>query len=139
FPLSTHLAERVRRMLADRTAWKALPEPVSEWLDLQDAKSLIPAADDVLVETFPYGNRYYLVAYPFEGRLAHQTLGMLLTRRLDRAGAKPLGFAATDYALSVWGLGDISEMVAHGRIDLGRLFEEDMLGDDLDAGLAESA
>jgi ATP-dependent Lhr-like helicase len=139
FPLSTHLAERVRRMLADQEAWRALPLPVSEWLELQDANSLIPAADEVLVETFPHGNRFYLVVYPFEGRLAHQTLGMLLTRRLDRAGAKPLGFAATDYALSVWGLGDISEMVAHGRIDLARLFEEDMLGDDLDAWLAESA
>ena len=46
----------------------------------------------------------YMVAYPFEGRLAHQTLGMLLTRRLERARLRPTGFVASDYALAVWGL-----------------------------------
>ena len=93
----------------------------------------------MLVETFPRGGRHFLVAYPFEGRLAHQTLGMLLTRRLDRAGAKPLGFVANDYALAVWGHGDISGLIADGRLSLAELFDEDMLGDDLDAWLAEGS
>ena len=61
----------------------------------------------MLVETFPRGARHYLVAYPFEGRLAHQTLGMLLTRRLERAGARPLGFVANDYASPSGALGDL--------------------------------
>jgi ATP-dependent helicase Lhr and Lhr-like helicase len=138
FPLSTHLAERVRSMLADPGAWKRLPEPVDEWLQLQQRHSVIPARDEVLVETFPRRGHYYLVAYPFEGRLAHQTLGMLLTRRLDRAGAQPLGFVANDYGLSVWSLGDVSALAAGGRLDMADLFDEDMLGDDLDAWLAES-
>ena len=64
---------------------------------------------------------------------------MLLTRRLDRAGAKPLGFVANDYALSVWGRGDISGIIADGELSLAELFDEDMLGDDLDAWLAESS
>lgn len=139
FPLSTHLAARVRTMLADRHAWSGLPTDVAEWLGFQDERSVIPEPGEVLVETFPRGDRQFLVAYPFEGRLAHQTLGMLLTRRLDRAGAAPLGFVASDYALAIWGLGDMSRMIADGRLDLGRLFEEDMLGDDLDAWLAESS
>ncbi len=79
-----------------------------------------------------------MVLYPFEGRLAHQTLGMLITRRLDRWGAKPLGFVANDYGLSVWAATDLSALIAAGRIDLARLLEEDLLGDDLDAWLAES-
>jgi ATP-dependent Lhr-like helicase len=79
-----------------------------------------------------------MVAYPFEGRLAHQTLGMLLTRRLERAGARPLGFVATDYALAVWSLGDMGHMFKRGRPSLGQLFDEDMLGDDLEAWLADS-
>ncbi len=139
FPLSTHLAQRVRVMLADRSAWAGLPTDVAEWLGLQAERSVIPHPREVLVETFPRGDRNYLVAYPFEGRLAHQTLGMLLTRRLDRAGASPLGFVASDYALAIWGLRDISGMIAGGRLNLGQLFEEDMLGDDLDAWLAESS
>jgi ATP-dependent helicase Lhr and Lhr-like helicase len=139
FPLSTHLASRVRAMLADDTTWPGLPLPVREWLGLQAQKSALPTATEVLVETFPREDRHYLVAYPFEGRLAHQTLGMLLTRRLERARARPLGFVANDYGLSVWAAGDLSAMIADGRLDLDRLFSEDMLGDDLEAWLAESS
>ncbi len=139
FPLSTHLAKRVRAMLADRKQWKGLPLPVAEWLRLQDGYSQLPGIDDVLVETFPRGNRHFMVAYPFEGRLAHQTLGMLLTRRLERDGARPMGFVANDYGLAIWGLGDLSQRIADGTLKLDRLFAEDMLGDDLEAWLAESS
>jgi ATP-dependent Lhr-like helicase len=139
FPLSTYLADRVRHMLADRDAWSKLPDQVSDWLRLQDDFSFVPAADEILIETFPRAQRFYLVCYPFEGRLAHQSLGMLLTRRLERGGAAPLGFVANEYALAIWGLKDMSEMVRSRRLDLRQLFDEDMLGDDLDAWLAESA
>jgi ATP-dependent helicase Lhr and Lhr-like helicase len=139
FPLSTHLAERVRAMLADADGWTRLPTPVAQWLEMQQARSIIPARDEVLIETFPHRGRHYLVGYPFEGRLAHQTLGMLLTRRLDRAGAQPLGFVANDYGIAVWGLGDVSALAAGGGgLDMDELFAEDMLGDDLEAWLAES-
>ena len=139
FPLSTHLAVRVRAMLEDRGSWPNLPRPVHEWLQLQDEKSLLPDAEGVLVETFPRRDKHYLVAYPFEGRLAHQTLGMLLTRRLQRAGALPLGFVANDYGIAIWCGRDISLRLARGDLNLDALFEEDMLGDDLDAWLTESS
>jgi ATP-dependent Lhr-like helicase len=139
FPLSTYLAERVRKLLADKPAWGGLPDQVREWLSLQAHFSRVPAVRELVVETFPRGNKHYLVCYPFEGRLAHQTLGMLLTRRLERARARPLGFMANEYALAVWGLGDMSFMIRQGRLDLNALFDSDMLGDDLEAWLAESA
>ena len=85
FPLSTYLAERVRALLADPSHWDKMPMQVAEWLGLQRDRSALPPPGDLLVETFPRGNRNYLVCYPFEGRLAHQTLGMLLTRRMERA------------------------------------------------------
>jgi ATP-dependent Lhr-like helicase len=139
FPLSTYLAERVRKLLDDRRQWNALPEQVRDWLSLQRDFSRVPAVRELLIETFPRGGKHYMVCYPFEGRLAHQTLGMLLTRRLERARARPLGFVANEYALAIWGLGDISHMVRHGKIDFESLFAADMLGDDLEAWLAESA
>ena len=125
-------------MLADDHAWSRLPPPVAYWLELQRERSVIPGRDEVLIETFPRGNCHYLVAYPFEGRLAHQTLGMLLTRRLDRVGAGPLGFVANDYGMALWCIGDLSALIAAGKLDLDELFAQDMLGDDLDAWLAES-
>jgi ATP-dependent helicase Lhr and Lhr-like helicase len=138
-PLTTHLAERVRALLAHRGAWRDLPEPVRDWLALQDRRSVLPGEGRLLVETFPRGGRHFLVAYCFEGRNAHQTLGMLLTRRLERARARPLGFVANEYAVAIWALGDLSFMIRDGRIDLNALFDPDMLGDDLEAWLAESA
>jgi ATP-dependent Lhr-like helicase len=138
FPLSTYLAERVRGILASPEKWKKLPAQVGEWLSTQRWASVLPRADQMLVETFPRADKHYLVCYPFEGRLAQQTLGMLLTRRLERWGAKPMGFVASEYALVVWMLSDISLLIQSGRISLARLFDEDMLGDDLEAWLAES-
>ena len=130
-PLSTHLAERVRAMLEDPRRWRDLPPAVGEWLRLQRWRSVMPPADGLLVETFPRGEKQFLVAYCFEGRNAHQTLGMLLTRRMERAGLGPLGFVATDYVIAVWSL--------HAARDLDSLFDEDMLGDDLEAWMAESS
>ena len=101
--------------------------------------SRVPGVRELLVETFPRADKHYLVCYPFEGRLAHQTLGMLLTRRMERARVRPLGFVANEYALAVWGLGDMSFMIRQGKLDLNALFDPDMLGDDLEAWLAESA
>lgn len=139
FPLSTYLAERVRKLLADKAAWRGLPDQVREWLSLQADFSRVPGSRELIVETFPRGGKHYLVCYPFEGRLAHQTLGMLLTRRLERARARPLGFVANEYALAIWGVSDMSAMLRQNRLDLGALFDDDMLGDDLEAWLAESA
>ncbi len=138
FPLSTYLADQVRSMLDDPDRWHRLPEQVRDWLAIQDEKSILPKRDELLIETFPRGSRCYMVAYPFEGRLAHQTLGMLLTRRLERAGAQPLGFVATDYSLGIWGLEDMGRMISSGRLSLSELFDEDMLGDDLESWLDES-
>jgi ATP-dependent helicase Lhr and Lhr-like helicase len=139
FPLSTYLADRVRKIISDRDAWRSLPDQVRRWLEIQDWRSLLPRPQELLVETFPRADKHYLVCYPFEGRLAHQTLGMLLTRRLERARLRPLGFAANEYALAIWGLGDIAQKLERGELSLAGLFDEDMLGDDLEAWLVESA
>jgi ATP-dependent Lhr-like helicase len=130
-PLTTNLAARVRAMLHDPAAWSAYPEPVREWLELQQDRSDLPGPDDLLVEIFPRQGRWYMVAYAFEGRNAHQTLGMLLTKRMERAGTAPLGFVATDYVIATWS--------ANEPGDVADLFDHDMLGDDLEAWMAESS
>src|SRR5882672_10483097 len=139
FPLSTYLAARVRALISAPRAWAALPGQVREWLGIQRRRSRVPLPGELLVETFPRADKNYLVCYPFEGRLAHQTLGMLLTRRLERAKMRPLGFVANEYALAVWGLGDVAWALQHGELTLAALFDQDMLGDDLEAWLDESA
>jgi ATP-dependent Lhr-like helicase len=132
FALSTFLAKRVRRMMYDEAAWPALPADVREWLEVQRDKSLLPSEEEMLLETFPRGKRHFMICYPFEGRLAHTTLAMLLTRRLERAKVGPLGFVCNDYALAIWSLEPMD------GLDFDQLFDEDMLGDDLEAWLDES-
>ncbi|WP_395666595.1 ligase-associated DNA damage response DEXH box helicase [Methylocella sp.] len=139
FPLSTYLAMRVRRMLANEAEWSALPEQVVEWLGLQRLRSALPPPEGLLVESFPRGGRHYLALYPFEGRLAHTTLGMLLTRRMERAGLKPQGFVANDYALCVWSVADPAAAFARGATSLDELLAQDMLGDDLEEWLEDSS
>ncbi|MBW3617314.1 MAG: ligase-associated DNA damage response DEXH box helicase [Proteobacteria bacterium] len=132
FALSTYLAARVRRMIADEDSWIRLPADVQEWLHAQKARSLIPREDELLIETYPRGKRFYMVCYPFEGRLAHTTLAMLLARRLDREGVGPLGYVCNDYALAIWAVRPFDSL------DMDDLFQQDMLGDDLEAWLDES-
>jgi ATP-dependent Lhr-like helicase len=130
-PLTTELATRVRGLLARPDAWRRLSPEVAEWLRIQRWRSVMPPPEGLLVEAFPRGRKHFLVAYCFEGRNAHQTLGMLLTKRMERAGLKPLGFVATDYVLAIWSLRPASDMAA--------LFDQDMLGDDLEDWLADSS
>ncbi|WP_312489892.1 ligase-associated DNA damage response DEXH box helicase [Sphingomonas sp.] len=108
-PLSTSLADRVRAFLADRREWDRFPEDVHAWLEMQDRRSVLPRPGQLLVETFPREGRHYMVAYSFEGWNAHQSLGMLITRRMEAQGLKPLGFVASDYALACYGLEKVTD------------------------------
>ncbi len=130
-PMTAELSTRVRALLESPGRWSDLPAEVRQWLGLQRYRSLLPPAQGLLVESFPRAGKEFLVAYCFAGRNAHQTLGMLLTRRLERAGCRPMGFVASDYAIATWSLGRPSDIAA--------LFAEDMLGDDLEEWMAESS
>lgn len=129
-PLTTHLADRVRRLIATPTEWGRMPPDVQEWLSLQQEKSVLPGPDMLLVETFERDERHYIVIYGFEGRNAHQTLGMLLTQRMEKAGLKPLGFVGSDYVLSVWSLEPVT--------DPRPLLSPDVLEDELAEWMAAS-
>jgi ATP-dependent Lhr-like helicase len=111
-PLTTHLATRVQALLTDRAGWARMPDDVREWLEMQDWRSRLPGPDELLVESFPHGGRAYSVFYTFAGWTANQSLGMLITRRMESAGAAPMGFVANDYALAVWGLKPVHDPAA---------------------------
>ena len=121
-PLSTNLADRVRAFLHDRSTWARFPADVHEWLEIQGKRSVLPAPDQLLVETFPHHGRHYMVAYSFEGWNAHQSLGMLITKRMEKQGLKPIGFVANDYSFATYGLEPVTDPRA--------LFSADILEDE---------
>ncbi|HEX9955314.1 MAG TPA: ligase-associated DNA damage response DEXH box helicase [Allosphingosinicella sp.] len=110
--MSTNLADRVRNFLYDRGEWPRFPDDVRDWLEVQAYRSVLPRPEQLLVETFPHEHRHYMVAYSFEGWNAHQSLGMLITRRMESSGLKPLGFVSNDYALACYGLEPITDPAA---------------------------
>ncbi|WP_425336668.1 ligase-associated DNA damage response DEXH box helicase [Sphingomonas molluscorum] len=110
--LSTNLAQRVRTFLHDRAQWPRFPADVREWLEIQGRRSRLPEPGQLLIETFPHEGRHYMVAYSFEGWNAHQSLGMLITRRMEALGLKPIGFVSNDYALACYGLEPITDPAA---------------------------
>ncbi len=108
-PLTTHLADRVRAMLVDRAGWARFPDDVREWLEVQHWRSQMPGPDNLLVESFPHAKREYTVFYTFTGWNANQSLGMLITKRMEERGLLPGGFVANDYSLAVWGLRPVED------------------------------
>jgi len=131
FPLTTSLADRLQRLLADRKHWKTFPQDVREWLEVQTERSEVPKPGALLVETFPRAGRWFTAIYGFAGRNAHQTLGMLLTRRMYRMKLKPMGFVATDHALAIWSLEEPTAIES--------LFDQDILGDELEEWITDSS
>ncbi len=108
FATSTQLSERVLAMFQQDT-WPALPDHTAEWLHLQREVSKLPEPDRILVESFEYHDRHYTCVYGFAGRNAQQTLGLLLTQRMEQSGLAALGFVATDYATLIWGLEPVTD------------------------------
>jgi ATP-dependent helicase Lhr and Lhr-like helicase len=129
-PLSTNLAARVRGLFNSPDRWAEMPGEVREWLEIQQLRSRLPGIDDLLVETFDRDGRWFMIAYGFAGRNAHQTLGMLLTQRMEAAGLQPLGFVGSDYMVAVWSLQRVT--------DPAPLFSPDVFEDELAEWMAAS-
>ncbi|MDQ4419018.1 ligase-associated DNA damage response DEXH box helicase [Sphingobium sp. DEHP117] len=128
--LTTSLSDRVRALLRDRAEHARLPKDVKEWLAAQARFSVIPAPDQLLVETFPHHGLHHIVIHGFEGWNAHQSLGMLITQRMEKAKMKPLGFVANDYSLAAYGLMPIS--------DPGFLLDPEVIDDELTQWVEQS-
>ncbi|PYE85398.1 ATP-dependent Lhr-like helicase [Pseudoroseicyclus aestuarii] len=103
FATSTQLSARILRMFR-QDDWPELPGHTRDWLRLQRDVSKLPEGDRLLIESFPHDGRAHTCVYGFAGRNAQQTLGLILTHRMEALGLNPLGFVATDYATLIWGL-----------------------------------
>ncbi|MEH6773122.1 MAG: ligase-associated DNA damage response DEXH box helicase [Cereibacter changlensis] len=130
FATSTLLTQRILTIF-QQERWPQLPRHTAEWLALQREVSRLPEPDRLLVESFPHDGREHLCIYGFAGRNAQQTLGLLLTKRMEEAQLAPLGFVATDYATLIWGLEAVT--------DPAPLFDLEALRDGLETWLAGNA
>ncbi|WP_159807272.1 ligase-associated DNA damage response DEXH box helicase [Litoreibacter roseus] len=130
FATSTQLSDRIMEIF-QQPSWPNLPEHTASWLALQRDRSKLPEPDRLLIEAFPHDGRAHTCVYGFAGRNAQQTLGLLLTQRMEQQGLDPLGFVATDYATLIWGLSPLT--------DPEPLFDPQNLREGLETWLAGNA
>ncbi len=130
FATSTQLSERILLMLT-QDDWPDLPPHAREWLHLQRDLSRLPQKGRLLIESFPHDGREHVCIYGFAGRNAQQTLGLLITKRMEEMGLAPLGFVSTDYATLIWGLEPLT--------DPAPIFAPEALRDGLEQWLAGNA
>lgn len=130
FATSTQLSARILALFA-ADDWPQLPRHTADWLALQRQVSRLPQQGRLLIESFPHEGRAHLCVYGFAGRNAQQTLGLLLTKRMEEMGLAPMGFVSTDYATLIWGLDPLD--------DPAPLFDRAALRDGLDHWLAGNA
>lgn len=131
FSTSLELSTRVFDIISMPATWSRLPSAVRAWLELQARFSALPDPDHLLCESFPYQGREYLAIYGFAGRNAHQTLGLLLTRQMEALDLHPLGFLATDHALLVNSLEEVTE--------IARLLDAHLIAENFDEWLGETS
>nr|WP_136443154.1 ligase-associated DNA damage response DEXH box helicase [Pacificoceanicola onchidii] len=130
FATSTQLSGRILRLF-HASDWSSLPGHTADWLRLQQHYSQLPQPGRLLIETFPHDGRENMVVYGFAGRNAQQTLGLLLSKRMEEMGLAPMGFVSTDYATLLWGLDAVGEP--------STLFDLEALEVGLDGWLAGNA
>lgn len=131
-PLSTFLADEVRHLLDQPERWAKLGKGMRDWLRLQEKFSVLPGRHHFLIETFPRHTLNYTVFYTFEGRRANQTLGMLLSRRMERHHLHPLTFTVTDYGLAITSVNPVTQD------HIAALLTPDILFEELEEWLADS-
>jgi ATP-dependent Lhr-like helicase len=129
-PLSTFLADGVRRVVSDERQWGRLPQQVQSWLTLQAQFSELPKKDGVLVESFFDRGVYVIVVHSFEGRKMNMALGLLMTRRMERRRLKPLTYSITDYALTITSIDRVE--------DVESLMREDVLTEEYERWVVEA-
>lgn len=121
FATSTKLSDRILDSFENQS-WKDLPADTVNWLNKQKEFSQLPVRNSLLIETFFRKSRHYLVVYGFAGRNANQTLGLILSKKLEELNLAPLGFVANDYATLIWGLEKVEnpiQLFKFSEIELG--------------------
>jgi ATP-dependent helicase Lhr and Lhr-like helicase len=133
-PLSSPLADRMRLLLQDYLNGQVESvemQALRPLLEQQRRSSALPAADELLIESFESREGHHLILYPFEGRLVHEGLAALLAFRLSGQRPVTVSIAMNDYGLEL--LSD--QPMDQGIIDFPALFSTENLRQDITASM----
>lgn len=103
-PLSANLGKMLRRKFHEAMSGKAREPEIAilqPLFELQQLLSHIPAENELLMEQIQTEDGYHLFVYPFEGRLVHEVMAMLLAWRISRRHPITFSIAMNDYGFEL--------------------------------------
>jgi ATP-dependent Lhr-like helicase len=102
-PLSAQLGDVLRQKIYEVSAGSEHVEMRSlmPLFNLQKQRSIMPAADEFLIEKFTTSEGVHVLCYPFEGRFVHEGMAALLAYRLGHIGKFSFSIAMNDYGFEL--------------------------------------
>jgi ATP-dependent Lhr-like helicase len=117
-PLSSELSAFIRERLANaiQNPWKEKElEKLQPLLQLQEMRSLVPNTHELLIEQTETKEGHHIFIFPFEGRLVHEGMAIILAYRLSKLLPISFSMAMNDYGF---------ELLSDQYLDIGSLLQE---------------
>ena len=101
--LSAQMSELLRQELYDANSGKASAElqAMEPVFRRQRKESIVPNADEFLIEMFKTREGFHAIFYPFEGRFVHEALASLLAYRISLLSPITFSLAYNDYGFEL--------------------------------------
>lgn len=101
--LSAQMSELLRQELYDANSGKPSVElkAMEPVFRRQKKESIVPNADEFLIEMFKTREGFHAIFYPFEGRFVHEALASLLAYRISLLSPITFSLAYNDYGFEL--------------------------------------
>ena len=117
--LSVQMSELLREELYAANTAKLTPElkALKPIFDRQRKESIVPDANEFLIETFKTREGFHAVFYPFDGRFVHEALASMLSYRISLLFSITFSLAYNDYGF---------ELLSDQEIDMEAVFDNNL-------------
>lgn len=117
--LSAQMSELMRQELYRANTNNLSPElkALKPLFERQRRESIVPDADQFLIETFKTREGYHAIFYPFEGRFVHEALASLLAYRISLLLPISFSLAYNDYGF---------ELLSDQEIDMQNVLDNNL-------------
>jgi len=117
--LSAQMSELLREELyaANGTNMSTELKSLAPMFKRQRKESIVPTADEFLIETFKTREGFHAIFYPFEGRYVHEALASLMAYRISLLTPITFSLAYNDYGF---------ELLSDKEIDMQQVLDNEL-------------
>lgn len=121
--LTSEISDLLRKQLNKPWAHGNSPEmqKLGPLFELQSQRSLLPRSNQLLIESIKSDEGHHVFIFPFEGRMIHEGMSMLLAYRWSKIHTSTISLACNDYGF---------ELLCNKPIDIQIALQNDWFGTD---------